>query len=477
MITNLSATEIAQSIRSGNLSPVQVVDAHIAHIEAVNPSINAVVITTFEKARQRAKEAEAALNHGELWGPLHGVPFTVKDGFEVGEGVPDVCGLVSRVNNRSTQESPLVRRMREAGAILLGKTNVPDNSSDMETINIVFGPTRNPWNLTRSAGGSSGGEGAIIAAGGSPLGLGSDIGGSIRVPSAFTGIVGLRPTGNLLSVEHFWPPLHAGLDDLVALGPMARRVEDVALAFDVLCNAQPHTLNPDALRDQKVACWYSDGLVPSSSAVRGGVSAAVKALTGAGMVATPGAVAARRLASIGRAASIKEAERKAWAQGFGNGETWSPLAELGRTLIGNQRVASGSLLMWLLMNTVSRLTNQLGINGTRWREQIHRQLAELIGEQGIVVCPVFPFTAPRLGWTVRWMAVVTLSSFTTWVNLAGLPSLTLPVGFSSCGMPVGIQIVGNRGSEHTLLAAGLVIQQALMPQWIGPYRESSAGQH
>lgn len=167
MITNLSATEIAQSIRSGSLSPVEVVDAHIAHIEAVNPSINAVVITTFEKARQRAKEAEAALNRGELWGPLHGVPFTVKDGFDVGEGVPDVCGLVSRVNNRSTQESPLVQRIREAGAILLGKTNVPDNSSDMETINIVFGPTRNPWNLTHSAGGSSGGEGAIIAAGGS----------------------------------------------------------------------------------------------------------------------------------------------------------------------------------------------------------------------------------------------------------------------------------------------------------------------
>jgi Asp-tRNA(Asn)/Glu-tRNA(Gln) amidotransferase A subunit family amidase len=360
--------------------------------------------------------------------------------------------------------------MRAAGAILLGKTNVPDNCGDFDTTNLLFGPTRSPWDVSRSVGGSSGGEAAVIAAGGSPLGLGSDIAGSIRLPAHFTGIAGLRPTSGLLPVEGFWPPLRGRLDDLVGLGPMARRVEDLALAFDVLRGAEPTPPDPERLRGERVAFWFSDGLLPSSSAIRGGVRAAVEALHTGGMRPLEAAPAARRLASLGWSAYLQAPEREAWAQGFGNGKTWSPLAEWAQALSGEARIATGPLMMWLSLHLTSLIAPRLGIDGARWRERLRAQLAELIGERGVAVCPVFPVTALRQGWTVRTLAVATLSSFTTWVNLAGLPALAVPVGRSArTGLPVGVQVVGVPGSEATLLAAGMVIQRALMPdEWNGP---------
>lgn len=466
LITSLSASEMARRIRTRELSPVDVVEAHINRIEASNAAINAMVVPDFAAARQAARAAALALESGIAPGPLHGVPFTAKDGYEV-PGLPNACGLTSRANYIASEESPLVARMRAAGAILLGKTNVPDNCSDLETNNLLFGPTRNPWNTHRSAGGSSGGEAAIIAAGGSPLGLASDIGGSIRLPAHFTGIVGLKPTGNALPVEHFWPPLRGRLDDLVGLGPMARHVEDLALAFGVLRGERLPPLNPDGLRGERVACWYSDGTMPSSGAVRGAVTAATRALTdGAGMVAVRGAPPARRLAALGWAAYTRAPELEAWAQGFGNGETWSPPAEALRALRGRARISAGPLLMWLISYYSSLAAQRLGIDGAQWRAELRRQLVELIGDRGVAVCPVFPFAAPRLGWTVRWLGVATMSSFTTWVNLAGLPALTVPVGRSAGNrLPVGVQLVGAPGTEETLLAAGLVVQRAVAAPW------------
>ncbi|NJO07422.1 MAG: hypothetical protein HC876_18980 [Chloroflexaceae bacterium] len=292
MITELSATEMAHRIREGTLSPVQVVEAHISRIEQTTAAINAVVTPTFEQARQRAHEAEAARKRGELWGPLHGVPFTAKDSYDVA-GVRSTGGLVSREGHFPTTDALLVARLRAAGAILLGKTNTPSNAGAYETRNLVFGLTTNPWNVTRSAGGSTGGEAAIIAAGGSPLGIGSDLAGSIRLPSAFNGIVGLRPTSNALATEGFWPPITGRIADLNALGPMARRVEDVGLGWDVLNEHDPQPIDTAVLRGQRVVYWFSDGTLPVSNAVRGGVNAAVRALEQAGMQPVANAPAGR----------------------------------------------------------------------------------------------------------------------------------------------------------------------------------------
>jgi len=470
-LTELSALELAHRIRKQVVSPIDVVAAHIARIEAVNPALNAVVTPTFDLARREAQAATDAIIRGDPLGPLHGVPFTVKDNLDLA-GVRSTCGLISRADHYPDRDTTLVARLRAAGAIPLGKTNVPENCGDYETINLLFGQTNNPWDVTRSAGGSTGGEAAIIAAGGSPLGIGTDIAGSIRLPAHFTGIVGLRPTSpssSSLPQDGIWPPLAGRLVNLNAVGPMARRVEDVALAFDIMRAMPVQPLDLGALQGERVAFWFDDGITPSSNAVRAGIRAAVAALKRAGMLPINGGPAARRFANIGWVKYLGDAERQAWAAGFGNGQVWSPLEEIGRALRGRPRIAPGALVLWTAIH-YGRLVPR--VNGAAWRERLRRQVHTLIGSGGVAVCPVFPTTAPRHGWST-WQSIL-LNSYMTWVNLAGLPGLTVPVGRSAKnGMPVGVQLVGAPGAERTLLAAGLVIQQVLMPVWHGPLPTSN----
>lgn len=463
-ITHLSVSALSSLIRAHVLSPVDVVEAHIARIEAVNAAINAVVTPTFETARREAHTAADALAQGRPLGPLHGVPFTAKDSLDVA-GVRSTCGLVSRAGHIPTQDATVIARMRAAGAILLGKTNTPDNCGDYETENLLFGQTNNPWDVTRSAGGSTGGEAAIIAACGSPLGIGTDIAGSIRLPSHFNGIVGLRPTSATLPEDGQWPPSSHALADLNALGPMARRVEDVALAFDVLCGTAPQPIDLSILRGQSVAFWFDDGLIPCSGAVKGGVQAAVDALKQEGMVMKGGAPAAIRYAVLGWGRYWGREGLRAWARGFGNGVEWTPASEVMRALRGDPRVSSGPLLLWAMIHYGQYPFPW--IDAPRWRERLRQQLGERIGERGVAVCPIFPTTALQHGWVKRTLAIT--SGYTTWVNLGGFPSLAVPVGRSrKTGLPVGVQIVGMPGAERIILAAGLAVQQRLMPVWSGP---------
>lgn len=184
------------------------------------------------------------------------------------------------------------------------------------------------------------------------------------------------------------------------------------------------------------------------------------------MRAVPGAPAARRLALVGWSAYLAADERRAIAEGFGGGRAWSPPGELGRALLGRGRVGSGALHYWLSAHYGSILARWLDFDGQRWRAELRAQVLDLIGEHGVAVCPVFPCTAPRHRWS--WGALPFTLSFQTWVNLAGLPGLALPVGFTGRGMPVGVQLVGAPGAEETLLAAGLAVQRALMPRWVAP---------
>ena len=187
-----SLTRQAEWIRTKALSPVEVLEAHLQRIRSLNPSLNAIV-TLAAGSRERAREAEAAVMRGELWGPLHGVPFTAKDCFDTA-GVRTTRGSKLFEHRLPAEDATAVRRLKQAGAILLGKTNLPEFALWSETSNEVFGQTRNPWNGDRTPGGSSGGEAAAVAAGLSPLGIGTDLGGSNRLPSHYCGIVGFKPT-------------------------------------------------------------------------------------------------------------------------------------------------------------------------------------------------------------------------------------------------------------------------------------------
>ena len=246
-LTSLSASELARRIAAGRLSSQEVVEAHIRRIEVVNPRLNAVVVSLFEQARAEASRADHLREQGTLLGPLHGVPITLKEQFMV-SGTPTTVGLLSHKSQLMEQEGPLVTRLRQAGAIVLGKTNVSQLllSLSGSCENPVYGRTNNPWNLARTPGGSSGGEAAIIAAGGSPLGLGADNGGSIRVPAHFCGLYSLLPTARRLT--NLDSPAYAevaGQEAMIAQPcPIARSAQDLCLAMNILAAPGLNALDP-----------------------------------------------------------------------------------------------------------------------------------------------------------------------------------------------------------------------------------------
>ena len=223
-ITSFDATELAHLIATKQLSPVEIMKSHIEVIEKINPKINALV-TLADDSLEKAKKSEIALLKGNISGPLHGVPFTVKDCFDT-EGILTTRGSKLFSNYIPTKNATAVNRMLNAGAIVIGKSNMPEFALWWETGNLVFGTTNNPWDVTKTAGGSSGGEAAAIASGMSPIGLGTDVGGSIRQPAHYCGIVGLKPTHGRIPLTGQWPEV---LLRYFHVGPMARTVRDVAL--------------------------------------------------------------------------------------------------------------------------------------------------------------------------------------------------------------------------------------------------------
>ncbi|MBA3767638.1 MAG: amidase, partial [Acidobacteria bacterium] len=296
-LTSLSATKLAELIRTRAVSPVEVVEAYLRRIEERNPQLNAIV-TLAPDVLERARAAEVRIMRGESAGALDGVPMTIKDTIDT-RGLRTTSGASPRAGNLPREDAPAVARLKAAGAILLGKTNVSEMALTYETDNPVFGRTNNPHDLSLTPGGSSGGEAAAISACLSPAGLGSDLSGSIRIPAHFCGIAGLKPTtGRVPCAGHFPPP--TGPYSLgAALGPMARRVEDLALILNIIAGfnrqefvsapmarATQGICRPDLLRGWRVAWYTDDGVSPVTDSTRAAVQSAVGALEDAGLVAS-----------------------------------------------------------------------------------------------------------------------------------------------------------------------------------------------
>ena len=234
MLLNESAISLAKKIRRREISCVQLITAHLEHIQRINPAINAVVEVLADSALCEARQADAKLAAGEACGPLHGVPISSKDSIDV-RGTKCTAGTLGRRDSPAAEkDATLVHRLRAAGAIPIAKTNLPDLLFSFESDNLIYGRTNNPYDLTRTAGGSSGGEAALIAAGGSPLGLGSDSAGSVRLPAAFCGITSIKPTSGRLPRTGHVPPAGGWIEALWQIGPMARRTEDLVLAMELL---------------------------------------------------------------------------------------------------------------------------------------------------------------------------------------------------------------------------------------------------
>jgi fatty acid amide hydrolase len=288
-ITDLGAGEIARAISSGDISSREAVEAFIRRIEEVNPRLNSVVVPRFKEARREADEADAARTRGEARGPLGGVPLTVKESFDVA-GLPTTVGLRSRLAHRAASDAPLVARLREAGAIILGKTNVPQLVMLNEADNPVYGRTNNPWNLGRAVGGSSGGCAATLAAAAAPLSLGSDIGGSLRLPANACGVNSLKPTSTRLTMLGH-ADLFNGQEAIICQpGPLARRVSDLSLAMEILAAPGLERLDPtvppvvwrDAAsvspKTLRIAVYTDNGVLKPAPAIRRAVVEAAGAL-------------------------------------------------------------------------------------------------------------------------------------------------------------------------------------------------------
>ena len=287
-----SATTLAQSIRDKRVSSSEVVDAYIKRIEEINPKLNCVVQLAAEQARSQARDADAALARGELRGPLHGVPMTIKDSIATA-GVITTTGTLGLASYVPQEDATVVARVRAAGAILLGNTNVPELLWAGETDNLIYGRSSNPYDLSRTPGGSSGGEGATIAAGGSAAGLGSDGAGSIRWPAHCCGIAGLMPTSGRVPRTGHWPPLNGALDSHFRIGPMARYVEDLGLVLGVISGVDwrdphivPMPLNDPSkvdLKSLRVAFFTDNGVRSPTPETAEVIRSAAKALSDTGL--------------------------------------------------------------------------------------------------------------------------------------------------------------------------------------------------
>jgi Asp-tRNA(Asn)/Glu-tRNA(Gln) amidotransferase A subunit family amidase len=457
-LTFLPAVVMAQKIREKKISPVELAAAHLAKIEKLNPRLNAFVHVDSERVLREARAAEAAVTGGRPLGPLHGVPISIKSSIEV-EGLRCESGTRLRAGFVGRQDAPLVARLRNAGAIVLGMTNTPELLMAWETDNLLYGRTNSPWDLARTPGGSSGGEAAAIAAGMSAGGVGSDGGGSIRVPAHFSGICGLKPTpGRIPSTGHF--PASGGPFALIGVvGPMARTVADVSGLFEVMqgpddgdTGAAPVPVrwpNDDEARSLRIGYFEDDGRTPVTSEIRAAVQTAANALRGAGFRVEPF-----------RPAGLEEA-RELWRKFF-----VKVAGMLIRPMFLEREQDESPILRQFLEWSAAEpdLTGESLLDAWIRRDLLRADFLAQMRDYPILLCPAAAIPAFRHGeraWQIEGKTVHYLDawSYTEWFNLLGSPAVVVLVSHSSEGLPIGVQIVGRPWEEEQVLTVAAALER------------------
>jgi Asp-tRNA(Asn)/Glu-tRNA(Gln) amidotransferase A subunit family amidase len=457
-----SLVEMNGLVRSRKISPVELVGLHLARIEQLNPRLNAFVYVDAERAMHEARSAEASLAANaprHSFGPLFGVPVSVKSSLEVA-GWRSECGSALRKNYVPTESAPLIARLRAAGAILLGNTNVPEFLMAYETDNSLYGRTNNPWDLARTPGGSSGGEAAAIAAGCSAGGVGSDGGGSIRIPAHFVGICGLKPTpGRIPSTGHY--PASAGpFAQLGVVGPMARTVGDVTQLFEVMVGldwqdpaSAPVPLrkwNDHEIRKLRIAYFEDDGITPVTAETSAAVRAAADALGQQGFE-----VEAWRPQNLERVWQL-------WWNLFGR----AVQTAFEPTVRGRESELSPMYRAWR-----EHVALEPALDGQEWfntligRDALRGKLLDEMETFPILLCPACAIPAFRHGereWQVQGRRVEYLKamSYSQWFNLLGNPVAVVPAGKSPEGLPIGVQVVGRPWEDEAVLAVAAKIESA-----------------
>ena len=457
-----SATELAAALRARRVAARELIELHLARIARYNPSLNAICTLDEAGARRRAQEADAALARGESWGPLHGVPMTIKDALETA-GLRTTGGHPPLKDYIPAVDAPAVARLRTAGAILLGKTNVPPLSADYRADNPIFGRTNNPWHLERTPGGSTGGGAAAVAAGLSAFDVGSDLAGSVRTPAHYCGLFGLKPTERRVpNAGHIPEPpgVPRAVRHMNVLGPLARSVDDLTLITKIICGA--HAAEPDVppmpwldpparpLKSHRFA-WSGDfGGVPVTRETKDAIRRLADSLANAGC-----AVEERNPDGF----SFDEAW-EAWGEiaiaeraATGAERSRERVAALNATLGEGWAVARGSAkgVRAGIGESMAALTR---------RDALIATLERFLGDWDAFICPVT--VSPAIGHVPFGTPIdvdersvpyfIAGTAYTCLFNLTGNPAVVLPLARSRDGLPIGVQLVAKRWSEPALLA-------------------------
>jgi amidase len=450
-----SVVEMAGAVRAREVSSVELVEACLRRIEAVNPRINAVVRLAPD-ALDRALAADAELARGIAAGPLHGVPFTIKDSLDTA-GLVTTAGSVGWADRVPDRDATVVARLKAAGGILLGKTNTPEFTWSDETDNLVFGRTNNPYDLDRTPGGSSGGPGAIVAAAGSPLDIGSDTGDSIRQPAHVCGIAGLKPTSGRVPRTGHSPSYRGLLESLTQLGPMARRVDDLALVLPIIAGPDgedPHVY-PVPLRDAsavsieglRVVCFTDNGIrTPTPETVTAVVAASLA-------LADAGAHVEERLPP-----GLEDAW-EAW-DGLMRADGWAWLKRLiaaaGTAGLGSYESQDWIKAEPLRGDVLSALVERA--------DDVRARLLGWIQDVDLIVCPVMPRPAIHHGDSeAAWFG----DTYSDVHNLTGWPAAVVRGGTSPEGLPIGVQFLAPPWREDIALAGTKIVESA-SGGWVAP---------
>jgi len=448
----ISATRMAAAIRAKEVSSEELVQAHLERIAEVNPRLNAVVQSDAEAALRQARRADELLSQGTLLGPLHGVPFTVKDALDTA-GLVASAGTCGRRAYVPEEDATVVARLRSCGAILLGKTNVPELSLVYECDNLVYGRTYNPHDLSRTPGGSCGGEAAIIAAGGSPLGLGSDACGSIRVPAHYCGIAGYKPTNGLVPATGHFPPAAGTLAPILSVGLLAWHVEDFATALPVIAGGDgrdPSVVpvvigRPEAVElcRLRLAFFTDDGISPPTAETVQAVRRCAEALAAAGL-------------------SVREAVPEGIELAFDIMNSYLS-ADGGVSLEGLLDMVGTDtphpLTKRLLESMRASAMTTVEFGGLMVSWHLFRSMMLSFMEQvDVLLCPVAASPALPHGASLdaeRMRGFGYAMAF----NLTGWPSVVVCAGRSEEGLPIGVQVVARPWRDDVALAVAGYLQQ------------------
>ena len=478
-LTSLSTTQLIGKLRTKELSSVELLDHFIERYETINSKINAVVATNFEQAREQAHAIDERKANGQPVGALYGLPMTVKDSFEV-MGMPTTSGSPDLKNHYATENAVAVQRLIDEGAIVYGKTNLPLFAGEWQSFNELYGTTNNPWDLARSPGGSSGGAAAALAGGMTTLEVGSDIGGSIRIPAHCCGVYGHKPTYGIVPQRgHIpGPPGTRGEPDLAVTGPMGLSAEDLTLALNIMAGPDAHHINgwrlklprprKKRLQNYRIAYFFDDSDATLEPEVRTVLNSMVDALR------REGATLVDVLPADLSVKDVHEPYMQLLGSIIGSGIPDSlrkrlPLLRLGLKVQEKLGRVSAEIVSYLQAFT---LPHYRWMQLNEKRVQMQHRISQFFNDYDVLLMPISPMTA--IPHTQEGEVVLRqipafhgsrpYTDHSLWISLAtllGLPATSAPIGTTDDGLPVNIQIVGAAYNDFTTIEFARTLAQVI----------------